>query len=70
MSQSRKMSLAETITSTAIGFVIAISSQYVIFPVFGIHVPLHAHLAMGLFFTVVSVVRGYFVRRLFNSLRG
>ncbi len=69
MSQSRKMSLMETITSTVIGFVIAIASQYVIFPLFGIYVPLHAHLVMGTFFTVVSVVRGYLVRRLFNSLR-
>lgn len=70
MSQSRKMSMLETVTSTCIGFVIAIASQYVIFPVFGIHVPLHEHLEMGVFFTVVSVVRGYLIRRLFNSIRG
>jgi hypothetical protein len=69
MSQSRKMSLMETVTSTIIGFIIAIASQYVIFPLFGIYVPLHAHLVMGLFFTVVSIIRGYFVRRLFNSFK-
>lgn len=66
--QSKKMSLAETAVSTVIGYIIAITSQYVIFPVFGIYVPLEAHLIMGLFFTVVSVIRGYFVRRLFNKL--
>ena len=66
--QSKKMSLAETCVSTAIGYVVAIASQYVIFPMFDIYVSLGAHMAMGVFFTVVSVARGYLVRRLFNRL--
>ncbi len=46
----------------------AIVSQIVVFPLFGIHVPLATNFAIGGFFTVISIVRGYFVRRLFNSL--
>lgn len=66
--QSKKMSLVETIASTVIGFVVAILSQYAIFPLFDIYVPLSAHLYMSIFFTVVSIIRGYLVRRLFNKL--
>ena len=66
MTQSKKMSLLETLTSTVIGYTIAVSAQVVIFPFFDIHVPLHDNLMIGALFTIVSVVRGYFVRRLFN----
>jgi len=66
--QSRKMSLAEAATSTVIGFIISVAAQYAIFPLFDIYVPFHEHALMGLFFTVVSVIRGYLIRRLFNRL--
>lgn len=64
--QSRKSSLLETVVSTVIGFVVAILSQYIIFPFFGLEVSLNSHLIMGAFFTVVSIIRSYFIRRIFN----
>lgn len=66
MAQSKRMSFLETLTSTAIGYGVAVSAQIVIFPVFDIHVPLHDNLMIGALFTVVSIIRGYFVRRAFN----
>lgn len=66
--QSKRMSLAETCLSTVIGYAIAIASQYIIFPVFGIYIPLSAHMIMGGFFTIVSIIRGYLIRRLFNRI--
>jgi hypothetical protein len=64
--QSKKMSFIESVVNVAIGYVIAVASQYAIFPIFGVYIPLHEHLIMGGLFTVVSVIRSYYVRRLFN----
>lgn len=70
MSQSRKMSMVESFANVAIGYGIAVAAQLVIFPVFGINVPLQSNLLIGAFFTVVSLVRSYVLRRVFNALRG
>ena len=64
--QSKKMSLIETIVSVAIGYVVALLSQIVVFPLFDIEVSLIDNLLIGLLFTVISIIRGYYVRRLFN----
>ena len=64
--QSKKMSLIETLSSVAIGYIISIASQMIILPIFGINVSLTDNLIIGLFFTAISIIRGYLVRRLFN----
>jgi hypothetical protein len=66
--QSHRGSLLETCMSTAIGYVVAVSAQIVVFPWFGIHVHPATNAVIGIVFTVVSVVRGFAVRRLFNHL--
>lgn len=68
MAQSRKMSMVESLANVAIGYGIAVAAQIAIFPVFDIHVPLQSNLLIGAFFTVVSLVRSYVLRRLFNAL--
>lgn len=60
------MSAVEAVTSTAIGYGVAVGTQFVVFPLFGIRVSLSEQLGIGLIFTAVSIVRGYCVRRLFN----
>lgn len=67
--QSRRMSLVESVANVAIGYGVAIASQVAVFPLFGIQVSLADNLAIGAFFTVISIVRSYLVRRLFNRLR-
>ena len=65
--QSRLESLVETLLNTAIGFVVALVSQWLIFPFFGIHVGLSENLQIGFWFTLVSIARGYILRRYFNG---
>ena len=64
--QTRTQSLIETMAGVAIGYVVALLSQLVIFPLFGLSVSLSDNLLIGAWFTVISIVRGYYVRRLFN----
>lgn len=66
--QSKKMSLAETVTSTCIGLVVSICSNCFIFWYMNIPVTMKENLGMTAFFTGVSIIRGYFVRRLFNKI--
>jgi hypothetical protein len=66
--QSKKYSIVESITSTAIGFFISIIAQWIIFPIFNIYVSVEENICIAIFFTTVSIIRGYFVRRLFNFL--
>lgn len=67
MSQTRTQSIIETIVSTSIGYVFAILSQLLIFPWFDIHVAFHQNLMIGVYFTIISLIRQYAVRRFFNS---
>lgn len=64
--QSKKHSVLESVANVAFGYGIAVGAQIVIFPLVGIHVPLEKNLAIGGAFTIVSLVRSYALRRLFN----
>jgi hypothetical protein len=68
--QSRLASFIESVVNIAIGYGVAVASQLVIFPLFGIDIPLSDNLAIGLWFTVISLVRSYVVRRMFNAWHG
>lgn len=68
MSQSRRLSAAEAVANVAIGYGVALCAQTVVFPSFGMTVSLGDNLAIGAIFTVVSLVRSYAVRRLFNAI--
>lgn len=68
MTQSRAMSLVEAATNVVVGYVLAILTQIVVFPWFGIEAALVDHLAIGLAFVGVSLARGYLLRRLFERL--
>ncbi|WP_236273903.1 hypothetical protein [Pseudomonas congelans] len=56
-----------TCINTAIGYLVALLSQLVVFPMVGIDVPFSTNLIIGAWFTVISVVRGYIIRRWFNA---
>ena len=68
MNQSRLMSLIEAITNVTVGYILAIATQIVVFPWFGLEAALGEHLAIGAAFVVVSLARGYLLRRLFERL--
>jgi len=63
--QKRKHSAFETIANVVVGYIAAVSSQTLLFPLFGITVTARTNFVMGTWFTVISVVRSYTMRRLF-----
>jgi len=69
MPQSRKMSAIESITNVVVGYLFAVGAQFVIFPLFDVHISVAENLLMGLFFTIISMARQYILRRLFNAIR-
>lgn len=68
-SQSKFMSAVESMANVAVGFGVAIVSQLLVFPMFGINVPFSSNLAIGAWFTAISLVRSYVLRRWFNGLK-
>jgi hypothetical protein len=69
MKQSRVMSLVESITNVIAGYALAIATRLAVFPLFGIEAALGEHLAIGLAFVGVSLIRSYALRRLFERIR-
>jgi hypothetical protein len=68
MSQSRAQSMIESAANVVIGYMVALGSQLVVFPMFDVHLPLQDNLLIGLWFTAISLVRSYLVRRWFNRM--
>lgn len=64
--QSKFQSLLESCVNILIGYSVAVVSQIIIFPWFGIVTTVSDNLWIGAWFTVISLVRSYFVRRFFN----
>ena len=69
MKQSRLMSLAESLANVLVGYGVAVLTQVVVFPLFGLTVTVTENLLIGLIFTAVSIVRSYALRRGFEALR-
>ncbi|BAR62003.1 hypothetical protein NK6_8859 [Bradyrhizobium diazoefficiens] len=67
MDQSRVMSLVEVVTSSLIGFVVSIFANWAVLPLFGMHPSLHQSFWITTIFMVISIVRGYLVRRFFAA---
>ena len=65
--QTKKQSLLESLTNVLIGYSTAFVSQLLIFPLFSIDVTIGDNLLIGLYFTLISLVRSYVVRRYFNK---
>ncbi len=67
MSQTKKQSLKETVISTIIGLAVSLITQIVVFPLYNIEVSFNQNIQITIIFTIVSILRGYFVRRYFNK---
>ncbi|NOX15987.1 MAG: hypothetical protein GXP61_08185 [Epsilonproteobacteria bacterium] len=66
--QTKKMSWIETVTSTAIGFIVSLVLVNIVLPAFAFNVRFAQSLTITAIFTVASIIRGYGVRRLFNYI--
>ncbi len=69
MKQSRLMSGVEAVANVMVGYVLAVLTQLAVFPLFGLNASLGDNLAIGGVFTVVSIVRSFTLRRLFEAIR-
>lgn len=67
--QSRKLSLIESLTNVAVGFAISLISQVFIFSAYGVALSLSQNVAITCWFTLISIVRSYCLRRAFNRVR-
>ena len=69
MKQSRLMSLVESVANVIVGYSVAVMTQILIFPIFGLHTTLEQNLKMGAIFTIVSIARSFALRRVFEAIR-
>ena len=69
MKQSRLMSFVEAISNVVLGYGVAVVTQILIFPIFGLHTTLAQNLKMGAIFTIVSKARSFALRRVFERFR-
>ena len=69
MKQTRLMSLVESVANVIVGYGVAVVTQILIFPIFGLHTTLAHNLKMGAIFTVVSIARSFALRRVFEAIR-
>ena len=65
--QTRTGSFVEASAQTLIGYVINLGVQLVLYPVMGATFTFGQNLLIGCVFMVVSIVRGFVLRRWFNA---
>jgi hypothetical protein len=63
------MSLVEAIANVILGFLLALLTQIIVFPLFGLQVSLGENFAIGGLFTTTSIGRSYVLRRVFEAIR-
>jgi acetyltransferase-like isoleucine patch superfamily enzyme len=66
--QSKRNSAFEAATNVTIGYLVSVLANVLILPLFGYNVTIGDSFAIGLAFTVISLVRSYVLRRIFNRL--
>ena len=69
MKQSRAISLVEAVANVVVGYGVAVVTQILIFPIFGLHTTLAQNMKMGAIFSFVSIARSFALRRLFEAIR-
>jgi len=61
------MSATEAVANVVVGYAVAVMAQMLVFPLFGLATTTAQNLAIGLIFTLVSLVRSYALRRAFEA---
>ena len=63
MSQSKKNSALESLAQVIIGYVLALITQLIVFPLYGMDMPFKSNLEIVGIFACVSYARQYLIRR-------
>lgn len=66
--QSRTGSAAEAATNVVVGYLLALVTQALLYPLFGIATTIAQDGMIAAVFTLVSLARSYLLRRLFERL--
>ena len=73
MKQSRTMSLVESVANVIVGYGVAVVTQILIFPIFGLHTTLAHNLKLGAIFSFLCAAphkNDYAERMIMRSLLG
>jgi hypothetical protein len=68
MKQSRLMSWLESCINIAVGFGISLAAQMFFLPLLGVAIDFHQNLFFALIMTVISLLRSFLLRRVFETL--
>ena len=66
--QSRAGSLGEATANVVVGYMLAVVTQRLLYPLFGIETTLAEDSIIAAVFTLMSLARSYILRRLFERL--
>ncbi|MGB0991339.1 MAG: DUF7220 family protein [Akkermansiaceae bacterium] len=66
MSQKRTHSFIESATNTIVGYAVNFVANMLILPLFGFHVTIEQNIQISILYVLISIIRGYCIRRLFN----
>lgn len=66
--QSRRASAVEAVITVVVGYLVGMLTQIIVFPMFGIHIPLHDNFFITGIFSAVSLAYKYIIRRTFVLL--
>jgi len=67
--QSRKLSIIESLTNILVGLITSFIIQLIIYPILNIPVTLNQNIIITCVFFIVSFLRGYIIRRIFNKIK-
>jgi ABC-type spermidine/putrescine transport system permease subunit I len=68
MSQPNHHSIAEAVANTASGMIVSFVAAYYVFPMVGVAINAGQNAVLTVVFTLISLIRTYAFRRLFNRL--
>lgn len=66
--QKKSHSITESVINVVVGFGINFTANMLIFPLFGWTINVKQNITLGLIYTLISIVRSYVLRRLFNRI--
>ncbi|QIV65918.1 hypothetical protein Cp1R7AA1_133 [Mesorhizobium phage Cp1R7A-A1] len=70
MSQSAKMSMLEAVANTASGYAISVLTYQIVMPLLGFNTSWSDSILLVGVFSAISIVRNFFIRRLFARAAG
>lgn len=65
--QSKLGSFIESLVNVLIGYGVAVVAQKYVFAIVGIHISWNTTFVIGFWMTIISIIRSYLIRRLFNK---